>query len=487
MTDEAKAARPRILGSKALGELTQHIWLLRESTMDSLRSVLTRHAMGNRLEPAEIEAFIEARQSRCEMRRDGAETSQSRPYSIVNGVAVVPVGGLLVKYASSVNGVSQPRGTSMESLKSAMRMAANDDAASQITLDIDSPGGSGQDIAETADLIERIDAKQKPVTAIVEGGSCCSGAIWLASATRRIYATRASQIGSIGVISVIVDASQAVEDEGLKVHVLRYGDNKNIGLMPGEAVSQEAIDHHMKGINELGDMFVAAIGKGRGLEAEAAKALADGSVHFATQAKRLGLVDEIVRDFDHALERIGKASNGEGAAGGRSASSDQREEKEMAEEKAPARYSSAEELEKHQPDLAAALENRGAERERKRAAAITEMAHAGQEAVRDECISQGVSAEDARARLHDDLRKQMEERDAKIAQTRGEVGTPDGTKDDDDDEFKDVAAAPTGASFESQVLADWNSNKNGCKSRHSAFSVYLNYRENERAKEAKKR
>lgn len=475
--------RPRIGGSKALGMLSTQRWLLRETTLDSLCSVLVRHASGNKLEASEIESIIAARDSRCEDRRESMSAGERPLYTNVGGVAAIPVGGLIVKYANLVNGASQPRGTSMEALKRALRQAKRDDSVESIVLDIDSPGGSSADVAETADLIRRIDTKDKPVYAVVEGGDCCSAAFWLAAATRRIYATNGSEIGSIGVWSVMVDESAAAEAEGVKVHVLRYGEHKAIGMIPGEEVTQEAIDHHQKGINTLGDMFVDAVRKFRGMDSADARAVADGSVHYARDAKRIGLVDEIVRDFEHAIARIGadqKGNTGDGAR--RASSADREEEKGMSEQNAPIRYESVEQLAEAQPELAAALRARGAEDERKRISAIHAMTEAGQESVAQSCIDSGASEDEARKRLHEDLRTRSSDRLAKISETRKEIGTPDGFADEDTAEIKDSAAAPSDATdFERKALKSWEANEGGCRNTFGGqFALYLSKLENDR-------
>ena len=211
-------------------------------------------------------------------------------------------------------------------------------------------------------------------------------------------------------------------------------------------------------------------------------------MHYAADAKRLGLVDEIVRDFEHAIQRIradAKRNTTEGGgSGGRAASSDQDKEKTMSEQQKPTRYESAEQLAKEQPELAAALREQGAVNERNRIAAIQSMAEASQADVVSACVAEGVDENEARKRLHEDLRKQKTTRIDDIAANRREIGTPDGDSDIETEFTDEPAISSDASSFEAKAFKDWNANKDGCKARFGGqFALYLSHLENERAVE----
>lgn len=493
----APVPRPRVNGSKALGVLTSHRWLLRETVLDSLCSILTDRAAGVRVDPEQVEQIVSARrESRAEIRAAGAE---ERTYGIVDGVAVVPITGLIVKYSHLVNGQSQPRGTSTDSLRKALRQAVRDDAVEMIALDIDSPGGIDKDVAETADLIARTD-KKKPVVAICEGGLVASAAQWLASAARARYGTRGSEWGSIGVFSVMVDESARAQAQGVEVHVLRYGQHKNAGMIPGEIVTPEAIAIQQAEIDASGEMFVAAIASGHGITQAAARELADGRVHFAEAARSLGLVDEIVRDFEHALQRARAQhlTSGERSASraASSNSSPHRQGKDMTTEQTPA-FTNADEFSALFPQIGADLISRGATQERARAAAINDASVAEQHELADRLIREGVDADEALRRLHADLRERMTARTAEIGRTRKATdsapepssATADVDTDSEIEEFEDApaeAVTGAGAGFERQVLADWQRNASGCRNRWSSFVLYAHHREQQRADAARK-
>jgi signal peptide peptidase SppA len=202
-----------------------------------------------------------------------------------NGIAHIELSGTLMKHYSSM-----AAGTSMVMARRQVRAAMNSPDVLGIMLHIDSPGGT---VAGTADLGNDIAtaASKKPVFAFIEDLGA-SGAYWLASQATRISATPTTYVGSIGVFTVAVDSSKEEEAAGRKVEVIRFGAMKGAGT-PGTPVTDEQRAELQARVDSFGQDFVNAIAKGRGMNAAAAAALADGRVHKGTDAKKLGLVDSI--------------------------------------------------------------------------------------------------------------------------------------------------------------------------------------------------
>lgn len=221
-------------------------------------------------------------------RLGGGGTSQKQ-------IAFLEVTGPMMKFRSSMGG-----GTSTVQVRRQVRAATADPLVGEIVIHFDTPGGT---YAGTADLGADIAnaARQKPVTAFVSD-LCGSAGYWCASQAREIVATKTSMIGSIGTFLTVEDSSGAAAAAGVKVHVLRAGAFKG-RTVDGIEVDAEALGEMQRLVNELNDHFVSAVADGRRLKLETVRELADGRVHLASDAQRLGLINR-VSSLDDELARI---------------------------------------------------------------------------------------------------------------------------------------------------------------------------------------
>src|SRR5690606_29255409 len=132
-----------------------------------------------------------------------------------------------------------------------------------------------------------------------------SAAYALATAASYIAAPPSAQIGSIGVLRPLVDASRQAEMFGLKFTLVASGKRKTDGA-PEVPTSDEAIAEAQRQVNELAEMFFALVAEHRGVSADEVRALEAGIVHGA-EAKRRGLIDEVTT-LDALLASIGAAN-----------------------------------------------------------------------------------------------------------------------------------------------------------------------------------
>lgn len=142
-------------------------------------------------------------------------------------------------------------------------------------------------------------AGQKVRIVAVVDGLCCSAAYWAAAACHKIYASEMSEIGSIGVAAVLYDFSEAMASAGVKVNVVRSGENKSVGA-DGAPVGKEELDRLQAVVNELHGFFVRDV---RLFRPAWDGSLQDGSVVFAERALAAGLIDYIMHAND-ALELL---------------------------------------------------------------------------------------------------------------------------------------------------------------------------------------
>lgn len=181
--------------------------------------------------------------------------------------------------------------TSTIGVRRELQKAVADPEVAGIMLAIDSPGGY---VAGTHDLASDVKAagRQKPVWAQVEDLGA-SAAYWVASQADRIVANSpTAMVGSIGTIQAITDLSAALEQHGIKVHVIKTGPLKGIGL-PGAKVTDEQLAHLQGLANSVQESFDTAVQKGRRMTDRQLADVRHGGVLNASAALDAKLIDAV--------------------------------------------------------------------------------------------------------------------------------------------------------------------------------------------------
>lgn len=149
--------------------------------------------------------------------------NEAIPYALRNNIAVIPVYGLLTKRREAFDSFLGT--TSYEEIHDLLSEAIEDEAVKSILLDIDSPGGEVSGLFDLTDFIYEL-RDIKPIYAIAND-CACSAAYAIASSASKIFTTRTSSIGSIGVLATHVDISEYDKKEGVKYTTIFAGDKKN--------------------------------------------------------------------------------------------------------------------------------------------------------------------------------------------------------------------------------------------------------------------
>jgi len=206
-------------------------------------------------------------------------------YSVTDGVAVIPVNGIMLKHMASYGDC-----TSTVKLRRLVGKAVADPAVKGIALKLDSPGGTVSGTMELASDI-RAAGEVKPTMAFCSD-LAASAAYWVAAQCGKIYANEMASVGSIGTYCVVRDSSKAAEAIGVTVHVVRAGAFKG-AMTDGTQVTEEHLAEAQRLIDGINAKFVGMVADGRGMSTEAVKAIADGRVHLAGDALSLGLIDQV--------------------------------------------------------------------------------------------------------------------------------------------------------------------------------------------------
>lgn len=195
----------------------------------------------------------------------------------------------------------QPYYFSTQLLARTIDQLAADPQIGTIILDCDSPGGAVTGTKEAGDAVWSA-RKKKRVVALVNP-FCASAAYWICSQATAIVGVPSSGTGSIGVLYLHVDLSEALKQAGVRPTYVYAGEHKVDGN-PYEPLKPEARDWIQRGIDKIYREFVGAVARGRQVSSSIVLArFGQGRVFQALEAKRVGMIDGIETP-DRALSAI---------------------------------------------------------------------------------------------------------------------------------------------------------------------------------------
>jgi protease IV len=186
-----------------------------------------------------------------------------------------------------------------------LKRYGDDDSIKAIILHVNSPGGGVAASEEIYRAVKRLrDEKKKYIVAAIESVGA-SGAYYVSSATKKIYADDGSIVGSIGVISEWVNYGDLMRWAKLKEIVMKAGEFKDTGnptrdLTPAEQQYLQSL------IDNMHIQFIQAVADGRKMKVQDVRAIADGKVWTGQQALSLKLIDQVA-DFQAAVADTAKA------------------------------------------------------------------------------------------------------------------------------------------------------------------------------------
>ena len=197
--------------------------------------------------------------------------------------------------------------TGSDSLRRALRTAADDERIRAVVLRVDSPGGSSIASDIIYDAVEEVKAKKKPVV-VSMADYAASGGYFISANADRIVAHPSTVTGSIGVFAGKPVVSGLYEWLGISNEYVLRG--KNAGYFretedftPDERARFESL------LNDFyNNSFVPKVAKGRSKSPEYINSIAQGRVWTGAQARERGLVDEF-GGLDRAIEIAKELAN----------------------------------------------------------------------------------------------------------------------------------------------------------------------------------
>jgi capsid assembly protease len=299
--------------------------------------------------------------------------NEHRSYEVRDGVAILPIEGVIAKRMNLFTQISG--GASTQLLQRELGAALDDPEVHSIVLQIDSPGGTVDGTQTLANAV--LAARDKKPIVTLASGTMASAAYWIGSAAQAAYIVDGTtSVGSIGVVTSHTDISGAEAARGIKTTEISAGKYKRIASQYAP-LSEDGRQSIQDQLDYLYSLFVGAVAQHRGVSEEQVLAdMADGRVFVGQRAVDAGLVDGIT-SLDDLVAKLAQEHGQAGAGISRQGvhsvktSTHQPGKKTM----------NVEQLEQEHPAVAASLRAEGAASERARIQAVEQQLMPGHEAL----------------------------------------------------------------------------------------------------------
>ena len=185
--------------------------------------------------------------------------TDEKPFAFAAGLAFIPVHGMLLNRFSG----SYSFATGYNFIRSQRMAAEADPDVMGIIYDYNTYGGTAAGCGELSK--EMFDSRSiKPSLGIIDH-SCYSAGYFLGSANDRLIGSPSCGTGSIGCVSMHVDMSEMLKQDGIKITFIKSGDEKTDGN-PYEPLSKTAKKTIQSSVDYHASAFFEAVSRNRGID-----------------------------------------------------------------------------------------------------------------------------------------------------------------------------------------------------------------------------
>ena len=221
------------------------------------------------------------------MYQQDKDASQRSSMAVSDSTRVIPIVGSMTHRSTGIEAMSGM--TSYAALQTQVEDAMSDKSVKNILLDIDSGGGQVAGAFDFRDyLMEQ--RGRKPIVSIARD-TMASAAYLIGSATDKVYTTQTGSVGSIGVVAMHVDNSEANAKAGVKPTFIYAGDYKTAGN-PNAPLEGEALSYLQESVNDSYEMFISAVAEARDITPDAVRAT-EARMYGGQKAVDQGLADGV--------------------------------------------------------------------------------------------------------------------------------------------------------------------------------------------------
>ncbi|MCP5142980.1 MAG: S49 family peptidase [Chromatiales bacterium] len=187
--------------------------------------------------------------------------------------------------------ISAETDANAETIIEGLRDAFEDENTKAVIVRLDSPGGAPVQAGMINDEIKRLRETypEIPVYAVIED-MCASGGYYIAAAADKVYADKASIVGSIGVRMDGFGFVDTMEKIGAERRLMTAGGHKGL-LDPFLPVDEVEKSHIQSLLDDIHRQFIEVVKAGRGERLKDDERLYSGLIWTGEQALELGLVD----------------------------------------------------------------------------------------------------------------------------------------------------------------------------------------------------
>jgi len=209
-------------------------------------------------------------------------------YSVKDKIAVIYAEGTIT------SGKDMPGSVTDDDYGPMIRKIRQDDKIKGIVLRVNSPGGSALSSESIWRELSLATEEGKPVV-VSMGDYAASGGYYIACMADKIFAEPTTITGSIGIFSMIPNASGLLQKKvGITLDTLNLATNASaINSIPFLDHSSKFRSVFQEMTDEGYEQFLGRVAEGRNMTRDEVHKIAQGRVWTGEKAKELGLVDEL--------------------------------------------------------------------------------------------------------------------------------------------------------------------------------------------------
>lgn len=208
-------------------------------------------------------------------------------------VALIVAHGAVTRGRSNADPLSGEGTFGSDTVGAALRSAAADEDVAAILLRVDSPGGSYIASDSIWREVARARENGKPVV-VSMGDLAASGGYFVAMGADRVFASRGTLTGSIGVFGGKVVTAGLWDKVGVGFETVASGDDVDTSFFSTDHLYSERAQAWLDGeLDRIYADFTGKAAQGRKMPLEQLEPLAHGRVWSGADAKERGLVDDL--------------------------------------------------------------------------------------------------------------------------------------------------------------------------------------------------
>lgn len=266
-------------------ELFHSAWFVLPSVHNTLVKTFKAHIEGAKADVSEMEDLLQ-------LEANDLVTDPS--------IALINVEGIIGKRLSGLDIACG--GCDLNNVSDAIDEAMANENVKTIVFYINSPGGTVTGVPELAEKISEI-SKVKNTIAYVDI-LCASAGYYLASQCNSILSAPSADLGSVGVYSLYLDETRALENEGLKVNAISAGKYKLSGAS-FKPMTDEERAMFQADVDKLYVAFKEAVTSKRNIKDE----YLQGQCFTGEDLINFGFVDGFANSLDEVLFALDKQTN----------------------------------------------------------------------------------------------------------------------------------------------------------------------------------